>query len=313
MGRRGGKQRNDGTIKPFCHNGSMELWQSASLNDRLYHYYIDVITKMAVSRFRWLNLPASCDERYLELTLVHQGMASIAFPRSMPGTFLTLQCAPLGKPDMYDRTVRWYAIGTNGTKYRCDRQQGVVAYDNETRYPLMDGIELYANELAHIRITRRVNRLHQQIPFILTGPQERRQDMVNLFKQVAGGEPAVIGTSDLQQIEYQALQTGVTFLGEELAVDEQNVWGRVYTMLGIKNTTMKQERQTEDEIRAQENPASLIAASALTERRKVADELNSRFGKYLDAPIEVVWRQDNESDNWNLAHNMQSISKAASQ
>ncbi|WP_440179933.1 hypothetical protein [Alistipes putredinis] len=291
----------------------MELWQSASLNDRLYHYYIDVITKMAVSRFRWLNLPASCDERYLELTLVHQGMASIAFPRSMPGTFLTLQCAPLGKPDMYDRTVRWYAIGTNGTKYRCDRQQGVVAYDNETRYPLMDGIELYANELAHIRITRRVNRLHQQIPFILTGPQERRQDMVNLFKQVAGGEPAVIGTSDLQQIEYQALQTGVTFLGEELAVDEQNVWGRVYTMLGIKNTTMKQERQTEDEIRAQENPASLIAASALTERRKVADELNSRFGKYLDAPIEVVWRQDNESDNWNLAHNMQSISKAASQ
>ena len=137
--------------------------------------------------------------------------------------------------------------------------------------------------------------------------------MVNLFKQVAGGEPAVIGTSDLQQIEYQALQTGVTFLGEELAVDEQNVWGRVYTMLGIKNSTMKQERQTEDEIRAQENPASLITASSLTERRKVADELNSRFGEYLDAPIKVVWRQDNESDNWNLAHNMQSIAKAANQ
>lgn len=314
MGRRGGKSRgNQSGTKPFCHNGNMETWQSASLNNRLYHYYIDVITKMAVSRFRWLNLPPSCDERYLELTLVHQGMASIAFPKSMPGTFLTLQCAPLGKPDMYDRAIRWYAIGTNGTRYRCDRQQGVVAYDNETRYPLMDGIELYANELAHIRITRRVNRMHQQIPFILTGPQERRQDMVNLFKQVAGGEPAVIGTSDLQQIEYQALQTGVTFLGEELAVDEQNVWGRVYTMLGIKNTTMKQERQTEDEIRAQENPASLVAASALSERRKVADELNSRFGKYFDAPIEVVWRQDNESDNWNLAHNMQFIAKAANQ
>lgn len=201
MGRRGGKQRNDGTRRPFCHNGSMELWQSASLNNRLYHYYIDVITKMAVSRFRWLNLPPSCDERYLELTLVHQGMASIAFPKAMPGTFLTLQCAPLGKPDMYDRAVRWNAIGTNGTRYMCDRRQGVVAYDNETRYPLMDGIELYANELAHIRITRRVNRMHQQIPFILTGPQERKQDMVNLFKQVAGGEPAVIGTSDLQQIE----------------------------------------------------------------------------------------------------------------
>ena len=46
---------------------------------------------------------------------------------------------------------------------------------------------------------------------------------------------------------------------------------------------------------------------------KVADELNARFGQYLDAPIQVVWRQDNESDNWNLSHNMQSIAKAASQ
>ena len=115
----------------------------------------------------------------------------------------------------------------------------------------------------------------------------------------------------MQQIEYQALQTGVTFLGEELAVDEQNVWTRIYTMLGIKNTTMKQERQTEDEIKVQENPASLVAASALSERRKVADELNSRFGQYLEAPIQVVWRQDNESDNWNLSHNLVSIAKAA--
>ena len=306
MGRRGGKQRNDGTRRPFCHNGSMELWQSASLNNRLYHYYIDVITKMAVSRFRWLNLPPSCDERYLELTLVHQGMASIAFPKAMPGTFLTLQCAPLGKPDMYDRAVRWNAIGTNGTRYMCDRRQGVVAYDNETRYPLMDGIELYANELAHIRITRRVNRMHQQIPFILTGPQERRQDMVNMFKQVAGGEPAILATDDIQQIGYEAMSTGVEFIGEQLAVDEQNIWSRIYTMLGLTNTTMKQERMTEDEIRAQKAPSELVLESCLIERRKAARELNERFGAYLKAPIEVVMRQDNESQNWNLAHNVKS-------
>ena len=184
MGRRGGKQRNDGTSRPFCHNGSMELWQSASLNNRLYHYYIDVITKMAVSRFRWLNLPPSCDERYLELTLVHQGMASIAFPKAMPGTFLTLQCAPLGKPDMYDRAVRWNAIGTNGTRYMCDRMQGVVAYDNETRYPLMDGIELYANELAHIRITLDTAQDYDRLTGLLAAhPQlaDPRADIIDIL------------------------------------------------------------------------------------------------------------------------------------
>lgn len=311
MSRRGGKKRHG--KNPWNGRdeyGNWEYWQSASTNQRTYFYYVDMMMKMALSRFRWLNLPESCDERYLEFTLVTQGMASIAFPRKMQGTFLSLQCAPQGQPNMYDRPVRWLAIGQNGTKFSCDARNGVVVFDNETRYPLMSGIQLYANELTHLRITRRINRLHQQIPFILKGPQERKQDMVNLFKQVAGGEPAVLATDDIQQIEYEAMSTGVQFIGEELAVDEMNLWSRIYTMLGLTNTTMKQERMTEDEIRAQKAPSELALESCLIERRKAAKEMNERFGAYLEAPIEVVMRQDNESQNWNLAHNVKSMLEA---
>ena len=130
--------------------------------------------------------------------------------------------------------------------------------------------------------------------------------MVNLFKQVAGGEPAILATDDIQQIGYEAMSTGVEFIGEQLAVDEQNIWSRIYTMLGLTNTTMKQERMTEDEIRAQKAPSELVLESCLIERRKAAKELNERFGAYLKGPIEVVMRQDNESQNWNLAHNVKS-------
>lgn len=307
MSRRGGKKRN--APNPWnsrADYGNWEYWQSASANQRTYLYYVDIITKMALSRFRWINLPETCDERYLELTLVTQGMASIAFPRKMEGTFLSLQCAQQGQPNMYDRPIRWLAIGQNGSKYSCDAKNGVVVFDNETRYPLMAGIQLYANELTHLRLTRRMNRMHQQIPFILTGPQERRQDMVNLFKQVAGGEPAILATDDIQQIGYDAMSTGVEFIGEQLAVDEQNIWSRIYTMLGLTNTTMKQERMTEDEIRAQKAPSELVLESCLIERRKAAKELNERFGAYLKEPIEVVMRQDNESQNWNISHNVKS-------
>lgn len=310
MSRRGGKKRN--APNPWNGRndvGNFEYWQSASSNNRTYMYYVDIMVKMAMSRFRWLNLPPTCDERYLEFTLITQGIASIAYPKKMRGTFLSLQCAPQGQPNMYDRPNRWLAIGQNGTRYSCSRKNGVVVFDNETRYPLLSGIMLYANELTHLRITRRMNRLHQQIPFILKGPQEQRQTMVNLFKQVAGGEPAILVTDDAQMTDYEALSTGVEFIGEQLAVDEQNIWGRVYTMLGIKNTTLKQERQTEDEIRAQAAPTELVSSSSLSERRKAARELNERFGAYLEKPIEVIWRQDNESENWNLMHNIDSLMK----
>lgn len=309
MTRRGGKnrKRNNAKFRNNFTHGYREYWQSADTNERIYTYYYDVILKMAMNRFRWVNLPPTCDERYLEFTLVTQGIASIAFPNKLPGAFLSLQCAQQGKPNMYDRPINWTAIGQNGTRYNCNKNNGVVVFDNSTRYPLMNGIDLYANELAHLRLTRRMNRLHQQIPFILTGPQEKRQDMVNIFKQVAGGEPAILGTEDIQSIGYNALSTGVPFLGEQLAVDEQNIWGRIYTMLGIKNTTLKQERQTEDEIKAQAAPTELVMSASLEERRKAANELNKRFSNYLDEPIKVIWRQDNESQNWNLAHNVTSM------
>lgn len=322
MSKRGGKNHKnvqqysdttqlfDAVTRCGCNTGNWEYWQTASANNRTYNYYIDLMLKLAVSRFRWLNLPTTCDERYLELMLVTQGMASIAFPYRMSGTFLSLQCAPKGQPNMYDRPNKWLCIGQNGTRYMASRKTGVVVFDNVTRYPLMNGIMLYANELTHIRLTKRMNRMHQQIPFILTGPQEKKQDMVNLYKQVAGGEPAVLASEDIQSVDFQALSTGVEYIGEELAVDETNVWNRVYTMLGIENSTLKQERQTEDEIQAQKNPATLIAESALIERRKAARELNDRFGEFLEAPIEVVWRRDNESENWNLAHNVKDQMKA---
>ena len=134
--------------------------------------------------------------------------------------------------------------------------------------------------------------------------------MVNMYKQVAGGEPAILMADDNQMIQYEALTTGVQFIGEELAVDEQNIWNRIYTMLGIPNTTMKQERQTEDEIKAQESPSELVLESSLMERRNAAHELNDRFGAYLKEPIEVIRRTDNESTNWNYTHNIKSIMEA---
>lgn len=308
MGRRGGKNRTKynpyNQFRNAC--GNYEFFNSATINQRLYLYYCDIITKMAVSRFRWVNLPDSCDERFLEFALITQGIASIAFPVNMPGKFLSLKCAPIGKPNMYDRPTVWRAIGVNGTNYSCSPENGVVVFDNQTRYPIMEGIQLYARELTQLRITRRMNRMHQQIPFILTGPQEKRQDMVNIFKQTMGGEPAILTTDGFENIGYNALATGVPFIGEQLAVDEQNIWSRVYTMLGLPNTTMKQERMTEDEIRAHQSPSELVLESCLEERRKAANELNKRFCDYLDEPIKVIKRQDNLSQNWNLAHNLKS-------
>lgn len=314
MSRRGGKRRSSQKQNaPACYGMKPRHgihWQSADLNESLYAYYINVISQIAMTRFRWLNLPKTCDERFLERTLCYEGVATIAFPKKMQGTFYSTQAVTEGPINVYDNPSKWRSFGNNGWNFFCDNNNGVLVYDNITRFPIMEGIQLYANELTHIRMVKRMNRNHQKIPWIIKGPQEKRQDMANLYKQVDGGEPAVLVTEGFDAIDFDALMTNVPYIGEELAQDEINVWNRVYTMLGIENNLFKAERQTEDEIRAQKSPTALILLASLDERRKAADKLNRRFGKYLEAPIQVVLRQDNESDNWNFLHNTQAQLRA---
>ena len=314
MSRRGGKNRKAQKPNMCCdydnarHNFS--YWQTADRNARLYDYYVNLIMQMAMSRFRWLNLPPTCDERFLEWILCLQGVATIAFPKKQRGTFYTTQAVQQGTLNIYQNPTKWQSYGNNGWSFFCDNSNGVIVYDNISRFPIMQGIELYANELTHIRMTKQINRMHQQTPWILKGPQEKKQDMVNLFKQVAGGEPAILGTDNMDSIQYEVLNSNVEYLGHDLSEDEEATWKQIYTMLGLANVPFKAERQTEDEIMAQKSPTNLILLASLEERRRAARKLNKRFGNYLEAPIQVVLRADNESENWNFEHNIQSQLRA---
>jgi hypothetical protein len=174
----------------------------------------------------------------------------------------------------------------------------------------MSGIMIKAQELAHIQLTKEMNRFHQQIPWVLKGPQNKKQDLVNILKQVAGGEQAIVGLEGFDDIEVDALMTNVPFLGQELAQDEKNCWNGVYQLLGIENSTLKMERQTQDEISAQKQPTTMVALASLNERRRAAEYLNDHFGQYLLEPIQVVWNEDNISENYNLLHNDRRLMEA---
>ena len=56
-----------------------EMRQSLRINQ-----YMKLIEMLAVSRFKWINLPPYIDERYLELTLFENGLA-LFFPDKRKG------------------------------------------------------------------------------------------------------------------------------------------------------------------------------------------------------------------------------------
>ena len=146
-------------------------WQTEAYQENLYQNFRDDIMSLALSRFKWVNLPRSCDPRYLELTLLYQGMASIAFPKNAPGMFTALKAVMQGEPNMYGMPKRWDAIGETGkTRFPCDWTNGVLVLDSRTMYPLMSKINVWARELADIHITQLINGMHMRMPMAITAP-----------------------------------------------------------------------------------------------------------------------------------------------
>ena len=73
------KNRKDRRQSPYDIDN---YWQSAGYNSELFIIYRQQIMKLAMNRYKWINLPITCNERYLEYTLLTQGIATIAFPKS---------------------------------------------------------------------------------------------------------------------------------------------------------------------------------------------------------------------------------------
>ena len=286
--------------------GSPDMyWESAAYNSSLFMMYRQQIIKLAMSRFKWINLPSTCDERYLEMILLFQGIATISFPKKQKGVFYSTQVAQMSPPNLYDNPTQWISIGNNGWRFKCNHTNGVIVWDNRARYPLMQMVDMWARELTDIRRTKQINRMHCKTPYIIKCKQEQEQQAVNIYKQITGGEPAIITTDGIGNIDIDVIKMDVPFLGEELTQEELNTWQQIYATLGIENLTYKAERMVQDEVNKRDEPSELMLLDGLNCRREACDKLNEYFGNYLEAPITCVRAKDNLSENYNFLANIE--------
>lgn len=282
-------------------------WGSFNYNERLYNAYLNQVFALAISRYEWRGLPSTVDPIWLERTLLCKGQATIARPRKgdKRGFWYAAYVQTDGPLNIYDRPSKWVAYSRNLLRFKCTPQNGVVIYDNVTRVPMLDSLDLAVRELVDIQKTKQVNRFHQKVPYILMTDPDTELSADNLLLNIMSGEPATIANNAISNIQTYQLDTNVPYLGGELTAAEQNVWNRIYTMLGIANVTFKSERMIEDEVRTMSEPASMMSLSGLLERRRAADYLSSLVGNQVD----VIWRADNLSENVNAMENVQSAAK----
>ena len=144
--------------------------ETAKLNTYTFNDYYNRMKLLAMSVFKWENLPESCSERFLEMALFDYGKA--VFCNDDILGILSLTCIPSAELNIYNDSVRYTAYSTNYSK-EYNLSDIVLVRNNNLMLPTAQTVELFAYRIAKTERSIDINVNAQKTP-VLINCDERR-------------------------------------------------------------------------------------------------------------------------------------------
>lgn len=274
----------------------LQFWESSKMNNQNYLHYYDRLMEMAISRFKWNNLPKSIDERFLELTLFGKGMCVFFKDEDLDvdnkigeGSYLALNTIIQGRLNVYNLPIKRKAFATNGYTKDLDNTNSVIIYNSYLHKGAMKDIEIFAKQLYEIQSAITVNAKAQKTPIAILCDENERLTMVNLYKEYDGNAPFIFGSKNLDLSNIKAITTGAPYVADKLYDLKTQIWNEALTYLGISNINIvKKERLISDEVTRNLGGTMASRFSPLGMRQQACEDINDMFG----LNISVDYRED---------------------
>jgi hypothetical protein len=255
----------------------------AGKNNATYLDYYERLRLLALSRFQWLNLPKTMDERFLERTLYSCGLGAFVFDDDLG--FINLKCTPSNSLNIYENATEYTCFSlTYNKKFKEDDL--VLVRNNLDNLPTDMTIQLFAERLANAERIIDVNINAQKTPVLLKCPENLRLTLKNLYMQYDGNEPFIFGDKELDIDTLAVLKTDAPYVADKIAEYKRNLWSDALTFLGLNNVaTEKGERLITDEVNANNEMVSLSAETMLLTRKKACEDFNEKFNMNIDVKL----------------------------
>ena len=281
--------------------GDYQFWESANANSIAQQYYLSRLSELAMSMFKWKDLPDSVDPRFLEYTLFYEGAAIFFKDKDLTernlskdeqgedGTYLALQVVLGGDLNVYrvPNNRKAYAVNTYNKKLTAD--ESVIIWNNMIRLPEYGRMMFYAEKLSQIDRAIDVNVKGQRFPIAILCDENQRLTLKNVYKQYDGNEPFIFGDKNLDLSAIQVINTGSPYVADKLQQLKNNIWAEAMMCLGIPNSpSEKKERLVANEAKVSQGGTLASRSSRLEMRKRACDEINKMFGLSID----VEYNQD---------------------
>lgn len=257
---------------------------SGMKNNTAFMMYFSYLSNILLSRYEWLNLPETMNERFIELCCFEDGKAVLVNDEEYGE--INLRYSESNKLNIYQlpTEIQGYSLD-----FRRDYNLKDVAlvYNNNLRTPDLPIVCEYAMRLYEIRRTIDVNVKVQKTPLLILCPENKKLSLKNIYMKYDGNEPVIYGYNDaLVDVDFKVLKTDAPFVANDLSLLLNKVIDEFMTRYGINNAnTDKRERLNTDEVNANNQLVSLSGDIGLLCRKEACKKFNNLYGTNIDVKM----------------------------
>ena len=248
--------------------------------------YLRQLLTLAENVFEFENMPTFIDTAYLNKNLLRNG--SIAFFKDEVMGLLALPYVNIGTLDVYGRPNKIKVMSQNTYTRTLSRDEYVIMYDNNGRYPLFLDITQYAERIALDTRTIDINILQQRTPRFWKTSSDKEKSIKDIINNVDGLENTVLTYEDINLDDIQLVLEPAPYVADKIDIQKEKIWNEFLRLIGIANMNFqKKERNIKDEVVASQGGTVASRYSRFEPRKKAVDMINKKFDidmkvKYYD-------------------------------
>lgn len=254
-----------------------QLVNSQLSNFKTYQMYLRQLLTLAENVFEFENMPTFIDTAYLNKNLLRNG--SIAFFKDEVMGLLALPYVNIGTLDVYGRPNKIKVMSQNTYTRTLSRDEYVIMYDNNGRYPLFLDITQYAERIALDTRTIDINILQQRTPRFWKTSSDKEKSIRDIINNVDGLENTVLTYEDINLDDIQLVLEPAPYVADKIDIQKEKIWNEFLRLIGIANMNFqKKERNIKDEVVASQGGTVASRYSRFEPRKKAIEEINEKFG-----------------------------------
>lgn len=255
-------------------------------NFKTYQMYFRQMLTLAENVFEFKNLPEFIDVSFLNKILLRKG--SIAFFEEKDLGLIALPYNITGTLDVYGRPNKIEVFGDNGFHRKLQKDEYVIMYDNNGRYPLYLDICQMAERIALCVRTNDLNIVHQRTPRVWKTSKDKELSLKNAINEIDSMQESVVTYESLDIEDMNAVLAPAPYVADKIDQHIKELWADFYRLIGIANLQeQKRERVIIDEMIASQGGTIASRFSRFEPRKNAIDKINKKWN--LENPIEVEY------------------------